>query len=205
MKSTLNYPVVHGSLYFRRFEFDIDGGGDFRYCSKTVRDYSQQQNQPPPFYGVPPTASDFLYQGDISNTSGPRNPTYGALHITNLLKLFKPFGGPLSETSANNSIFNGQATDPGSSNVEISNQTYPITSSDVDSLNTTTGEVNNIPIGLDTIVEPSSPRYTQFNTKIVRARSAPGGGNLGTLMDQQTMGEKSKEGRYFFYFGLKKG
>ncbi|MDB4326199.1 hypothetical protein N9966_00120 [bacterium] len=190
-----NYPIVHGSLYFRRFEVDVDNGQDLRYCTKTVRDYSNSG-----FYGVPPTASNWLYQGDISNTSGPRNPTYGALHITNLLKLFKPFGGSLSETSADNFIFNNQTVNPGSNGVDISNQTYPITSS-VGVNNQ--GEVDNIPVGLDTIVEPSSPQYTSFNTKIVRTNTGSGDGKLGDLMVGQSMGEKSKEGRYFFYFGLK--
>lgn len=183
-----NYPVVHGSLFFRRFEFD-----DGEYCSFTARDGTNY------FYGNPPTASNMLYEGSIINNSGPRNPTYGALHITNLLKLFKPFGGPLRETSADNFLFNGQATNPGSSEVEISNQTYPITSSAGVNSN---GEVNNIPVGLDMVVDPSSPDYGSFNTKIVRVLDASGAGNLGSLMTDQEMGEKSKEGRYFFYFGL---
>ncbi len=194
-----NYPVVHGSLYLRKFESGVDSGGDARFCRLTVRDYAGN-----PFYGQPPTASNLLYQGSISGNSGPRNPTYGALNITNLLKLFKPFGGSLSETSADNFLFNGQNTDPGTNDVEISNQTYPITSSDADSLNTNTGEVDNIPVGLDMIVDPSSPRYTQFNSKIVRVGNQPDtGGKLYSLMSGQSMGEKSKEGRYFFYFGLK--
>ena len=190
-----NYPIVHGSLYFRRFEVDVDNQQDLRYCSKTVRDYSTSG-----FYGVPPTASNWLYQGSIENDGGPRNPTYGALHITNLLKFFKPFGGNLKETSADNWIFNNQPVNPGSNEVDISNQTYPITSSA--GVNNE-GEVDNIPVGLDTIVEPSSPQYTSFNTKIVRTNTGPDGGRLGDLMASQSMGEKSKEGRYFFYFGLK--
>ena len=108
----------------------------------------------------------------------------GVLDITNIKQHFKVFGGVLNESSAYNSIpsFNNMpATDP-TADISAQEHAYPATSNGIT-------DINNV------VTFPD--RLDKFDT------TPPG----NTLMVEDydvgvTGGEKSKEGWYYFFFGL---
>ena len=187
--TSCNWPVCYGSLYFPRFEFRIQNNGDLLYCSNVVRDYSDDS-----IFGVPSSYSAyFAYQGTPDEDGDlPRWGIKGVLNITDILKFFKAFDGNLGSTSSDNWIFNNFSLNPDFevNNIDrISNETYIFTSSKP--LNTD-GSVN-YPDSLDKIAEPNT--WINYNNKLATFPYVPNSFDTGT---------KSKEGRYMFYFGLKK-
>ncbi len=183
-----NWPVCYGSLYFPRFEFEIQGNGDLLYCDNVVRDYENDTD----LFGNPSSyQARFVYQGTPEDDF-PRWGIKGVLNITDILKFFKTFDGNLNSTSSDNWIFNNFSLNPDFqvNNIDrLSNETYIFTSSKP--LNTD-GTVN-YPDSLDKIAEQNT--WIDYNTKVGTFSYLPGSPETGT---------KSKEGRYMFYFGLKK-
>jgi hypothetical protein len=163
-----NNRVCYGSLYFPKFE--NDGG----FCGDMLQ-FDSWSNTSEEYYG-------FVYKEN--STGVDRLSVAGFMDITDLLRLFKPFGGALSQSSAyaGNSIqvptINGDNCPtciPG--NVNIGYYTTPFK-------NNATGGDALPPLGsnrLDTIGDTNL-------LNIVNSASLSPGASL--------------DGRYFYYFGL---
>ena len=192
-----NTPICFGSIYFPRFRFNVQSDGDFEFCTQLARDFSTDDDYPNPSNG-----GVLIYQG----TSGVRVGIKGVLNITKLKNIFKPFGGGLDTTSANLNVFGGFTIDPGADDVDISNQTIIVNSSSgqADSNGDVTFTTNN-PVYNDQI--PPQNEWVDYNTRLI---TFPNGnldtpnGNIWGSPSSELSGTIQKEGRYFFYFGLKK-
>lgn len=183
--SGINTPICFGSLYFPRLRFKVQNDGDFQFCTRFARDFSADDDFP-----NPPNGGILLHQGTDEIVVGIK----GVLNITKLKNIFKPFGGGFDTTSANLNVFGGFPIDPGSDDVEISNQTIIVNSSSgqADSFGDVIFDTNN-PVYNDQI--PPQNEWADYNTRLITFSNSPQSVDSGT---------KQKEGRYFFYFGLKK-
>ena len=180
-------PICFGSIYFPRFKFELQNDGDYVFCTQLARDFSDDNTLPNPSNG-----GILAHQG-TSQKVGIK----GVLNITKLKNIFKSFGGGLDTTSANLNVFGGFPTDPTPFTEDISNQTIIVNSSSgqADGNGDVTFTTNN-PVYNDQI--PPQDEWDLFD-KIITFENTPPS-NIGN----DVSGETNREGRYFFYFGLKK-
>jgi hypothetical protein len=176
--STNKTPICYGSLYFPRMEYKADSSGETDWDGN----FASGGNEVDAPNGCP-----LVHEGAIVGGSGPRIGIRNVLDITDILQIFKPYGGGLDTTSANLNVFNDYPAFPSSPN--LSNQTIPLTSSNgVDNAGDVTW-----PNRLNMIPPPSEMlNYQNVNTY------------SNTITNADESGSKAKSGRYFFYFGLRK-
>lgn len=167
--------VCYGSLYFPVFQTKSTDDVNNSVCGFLVNYINEIEDESAPYYG-------FGYEG-VSTTGS------FLMNITDLIKLFKPFGGSRSISSSslvNNQLVNdpqinalGIAGDSISeSGINLANETIPLR-------NSLLGNIN--PVFPNLLNTDSTP----YNN-IIRTNSSIGPEFILSLT-----------GRYFFYFGLK--
>jgi len=143
--------------------------------------------------------SDYAQFGGSSNVHAYDRTPYavGVLDITDILHIFKPFGGELDPTSANNGLYGNSPipTAPDTSITPQGNQSLLLRGDSEGN----TGQIN-FPNRLNRL-QISDIQDNGF------AHVSPnnGNGNATTLFGSPpSSGQRSQRGRYYFYFGLTK-
>jgi hypothetical protein len=174
--------ACYGSLYFPRLEWKGNNGGN-SYCLEVAK--VQDTHEPT---GL--TYKSLYIDYEIGNVTDLGSvdgfPYY--MDITDVIKLFKEFGGGIQvPTSCNLGLYNDENSNPIGSDVNgINNQTIPLR-------NSTTNSNLYFPLTLNTDQKPYDNTVRQFS--LFKSYIGPG---INDLTDWQT-----HTGRYFFYFGLK--
>lgn len=168
--------VCYGSLYFPVFQTKDSGD----VCGNLVSYGNVGVDESVPYYGYSYIGvSSTLTQNSFDNQTLLMN-------ITDVVKLFKPFGGNRSVSSS--SLVNNQLTDDpqinglgdgnNESDINLTNETIPL---------------RNLSLGLDNIFFPN----------LLNSDNMPYNNNIQQMSLLNPEFIESKTGRYFFYFGLK--
>ena len=187
----INGMPVFGSLYFPKHEMN----NNQQVCIDVA-------------WSEPTTFTTYPQFGNSVTIHAPNRTPYGVgvLDITDILHIFKPFGGVLAPTTANNGLYNNftsPTTTPNGDNNQ-NDQTILLRSEPTDNNEDSTGRIE-FPNRLNTM-QTADPVDANLNGFFATNPGPPGGtdGNLARLFYnmQTNSGVTSKRGRYYFYFGL---
>lgn len=170
-------PICYGSLYMPRLKIKNENWCGKSFGNTGVAGVYTQTLDPVP-----------LSSGILVYATGHMG-SYGVLDVTDILPLFSEFGGGfLNSTSANNNAgFNGP-TSPTSSDLDLYNQAFPLSSTEYDSTS-----------GGYTLEFPK--RLNKIDDSVERVRCTDLNQGNPSFNAGET-GEKAIVGWYFFYFGL---
>jgi len=177
-----DWSPVFGSLYFPKFKYDPD-------------------SEPTTNLNVAVGTSAYSQYGNSTKIHNYASTPYGVgvLDITDILYIFKPFGGGIQPTSANNELYGNPPipTNPDSpDNIPQGNQTLLLRGGS----ETSNGGID-FPNRLNRL---QTQDITDNGFAILNPNSGTNGNSTILWYNEGTSGERSQRGRYYFYFGLDK-